>query len=119
MKVIDLINDIYNNKKLPKQIKIDGIIYHLAENYKNYNINFAYEDDESYWLGQVMLDDEVEIIEEEKDIEELEKDVEFIEHPENEYPNRIEKKYYYDRDKMGNKINELVRAFNQIKKEGK
>lgn len=49
------------------------------------------------------------LIEEEKEIEELEKDVEYIEHPENEYPNRIKKKYYYDRDKMGDKINELVR----------
>lgn len=61
----------------------------------------------------------VEILEEEKEIEELEKDVEYIEHPEKDYPNKIERKYYYDRDKMGNKINELVREVNNLKKEGK
>lgn len=60
-----------------------------------------------------------EIIEEEKEIEELEKDVEYFERPEKEYPDRIEKRYYYDKDKMGDKINELVRELNKIKKEGK
>lgn len=73
------------------------------------------------FLNYEVLYKEFELIksEEEKDIEELEKDVEYIEHPEKEYPDRIEKRYYYDKDKMGNKINELVRELNKIKKEGK
>lgn len=116
MKVIDLLNKIANGEEVPKKFKFAHQIFEVDRN--------CITDEDGSSIFESIFDDfsnindEIGLIEE-KEIEELEKDVEYIEHPEKEYPDRIEKRYYYDKDKMGDKINELVKELNKIKKEGK
>lgn len=110
MKIEELIHKVYLDEKLPKKIKINDVVFSLIEDYKNYNINFYYEDEyEDYWLDNIKLGAEIEIIEE-KEIEEL--DLGKIT-PNGEYIISV------DGEKIQNKINELVRELNKIKKEGK
>lgn len=119
---------LIKDDKAPKKIRCFGRDYEYSTNDEGIDyIEIDKETGVKYYLSDVIGDNHlgfifsttVEILEEEKEIEELKKDVAYIEHPEKDYPNKIERKDYYDRDKMGNKINELVREVNNLKKEGK
>lgn len=107
MKIIDLLNKIAKGEELPNKIAyttLDGCRYIL----KYDELKEDYYDGKECLMGSAYniiyhLNDEVEIIEEEKEIEEFktnytcsELDFEIID-----------------------KINELVRELNKIKKEGK
>ena len=103
MKVIDLLNIWVNNRdKLPKKIKVDNKIfeYHEAGNlYITPNDNYFLIS--SYLDCAERLNREVEVIEENKEIEEFR----------TEYAMRQMDKQFED------KINELVRAVNKLRKE--
>lgn len=71
MKVIDLLNKIANGEKLPKKIRVYGVIYTLDED----NLNYMDEKCQNDWLDFIDGDElntyEVEIIEEDKKIEKI------------------------------------------------
>ena len=100
MKVINLLNDIANNKPVPKKIKCflhegDNDIFTYIEEEKEYHNGYGYMRFPNHHLN-----DEVEIVEEtkSKDIEEL------------------NKKHFHNRQRqLANKINELVRELNRLK----
>ena len=110
MKVIDLLNKVANGEEVPKYIK-----------YRNWNNNsfdkmLVCKENIFYKLDQleIYLNDEVEIIEEDKEIEEL-----------REYVNcgfcgtceDFERKDLSDSlIKIGNKVNEIIRELNELKK---
>ena len=100
MKVIDLLNKIANGEDLPKKIEIRTFIFKLRKNYKEYNINYTYEDDfENYWLDMMSINEEVRIIEEDKEIEKITKRTNKV----------LKRELIY-------KINELTDAVNELKK---
>jgi hypothetical protein len=113
MKVIDLIDDIRNNKPLPKKIKINNYIFELDEYLYNNNNSFecVYTDGSNYWLRNFnkydfWLSSDLEIIEEDKEIEEIPFNngmKEFID-------------VYHELEHYNYKINELIKAVNELKK---
>ena len=124
MKVIDLLNKMYK-----RDIEI-GTRFTIC--YKEFTLN-TYEireceyglmiwdldndsrfDSNEYILDY--LDYFVEIIEADKEIEELECEIECYRDGLNPIP--IERRHY-NQEKMGNKINELIKEVNKLKKEGK
>lgn len=111
IKVIDLINKIANGEELPKRIKYNGLFYE----YKRITQGTGYVTDDYSWLcSDFNIDDwndlnnEVEIIEDSiEEIEELHlKKDETFEFNERQHQAIVD---------MQNKINELVRAVNQLK----
>ena len=71
MKVIDLLNKLYNNEEVPKRIKIGVCYLTLNKNKDNYiydNSDEYYGDELIHWYDLGM---KVEIIEEDKKIEKL------------------------------------------------
>jgi hypothetical protein len=100
MKVIDLLNKIANGEEVPKYIK-----------YRNWNNNsfdkmLVCKENIFYKLDQleIYLNDEVEIIEEDKEIEEI------------SFKRVGEGIPLIDYDSIEDKINELVKAVNELKK---
>lgn len=112
MKVIDLLNKIAKGEEVPKKIKRDGYIYEyvphgcVLDEYNYYSITNGY-------LYNVIdfenhLNDEVEIIEEEQDIEEL-PDYSHID-------DDIAYNWSSSEKVLKDKINELIKAVNELKK---
>lgn len=109
IKVIDLLNKIANGEEVPKKIKIWGYTFLRYED-KTSGIYYYATEDENDELMEILdgtneLNDELEIIEEDKEIEKLDtkKTTDFGAE--------------YVRGNR-NKINELVDAVNELKKEG-
>lgn len=98
--------------KTPKTIEYGLYQWFFDENIKDYKNKKGILLFENYLENALMhsLNDEIEIIEEEKEIEEL--DLGKVS-PNGEYIISI------NDEKIQNKINELVRELNKIKKEGK
>lgn len=129
MKVIDLLNKIANGEEVPKKVKYDGIIFHVEKSVENLDY---YESDrflpllQHYIITVGDLIKEVEIIEEEQDIEEISNEHNFYCYSQyEEYKNEIDKVLYIikainsvnDRlSNTNNKINELIKAVNELKK---
>lgn len=106
MKVIDLINDLFDYRefqtdKLPKKIRFNNKEFVFVDNsyYNENGINIM-----AYVDNTLDLRVETEIIEEDKEIEELE--VEKL----------LQTKKWKRDKKAWNKINELVKAVNELKK---
>lgn len=103
IKIIELYNLIANEEKIPKKIKYRGEVYH-----HNVFKTHYYRDDNGSLLSYVNLNDEAEILEDNtEEIEELDKDGTF------EF-NKIQHQAIID---IQNKINELVKAVNAIRKD--
>lgn len=108
IKIIELYNLIANEEKIPKKIKYDGEVYHHNILKTNY-----FRDDNGSTLSYVDLNDEVEILEDNtEEIEELiVSDEGFI---------KAENGCWKGRKldvAFANKINELVKAVNSIRKD--
>lgn len=75
MKVIDLMNKISNEEKLPEVIRVCGRTFNLMADHTYKYVCDGFENDLFTWLGleeeYQSLNDEVEIIEEPKKIEKL------------------------------------------------
>ena len=108
MKIIDLLNKINNNEKVPEKVKYEDTIFEYNEKQREYN----HKKDNGYYetllyrvmtthFIDVLLRAEVEVIEEKKEIEELD-EMQII----NARP-----------EVNAEKINELIRAVNKINKE--
>ena len=111
MKVIDLLNKIAKGKEVPEYIK------YIKRKDSSEEIMYVCKENIIYRLDQLDIDlnDEIEIIEEEKEIEEIELTSDGGIILENDV-----KVLASEKDLLfANKINELVRELNKIKKEGK
>lgn len=130
MKVIDLLNRcLKKDETLPRVIKFQGIIF--RRDFNNYQKgNFYYEGKYQLEYINIMemintlsdLQKEIEIIEEEKDIEEL--DIKQEKNIKNNWKWKIkdtEHDYNISTPQkiMCDKINELIREVNKLKKEDK
>ena len=127
MKVIDLLNKLYNNEEVPKRIKL-GICYlTLNENKDNYiydNSDEYYGDELIHWYDLGM---KVEIIEEDKKIEKLENEKQFYSYRKYaDIINDIDKILYILKglnlteekiDNLNNKINEIIDKLNEMENE--
>ena len=104
IKIIDLYNMIANKEKIPKKIKYAGEVYHHNIFKSNY-----FRDDNGSHLDFMDLNDEVEILEDNtEEIEELEELEEY------DYINKYDK---IDIQENRLKINKLIRAVKQMRKE--
>lgn len=117
IKIIEILNVISNGEyeKLPLNIEVDGKKYNwdILEHFYNRKdsdredlLELAREYDTITFLDMIaeVLDDSVEDNTEE--IEELEKEQEAIANPKTMLQ---EIRFYYDSNKMGDKINEIIR----------
>ena len=109
IKVIDIFKRIEKHEDIPQKIKYKDNCYTFK--HTNYSIDHLYELKESCigWLEHkdINLFDEVEILEDNtEEIEELEKEQEAIANPKTMLQ---EIRFYYDSNKMGDKINEIIR----------
>jgi hypothetical protein len=105
IKVIDLINKKYHNLELPKHIRINKLEYFYNENRKTYDSEYG--EQMSFDFTDNVLNMEVEILEDNtEEIEELKKEQEAIANPKTMMQ---EIRFYYDSNKMGDKINEIIR----------
>ena len=102
IKIIELYNMIANKEKVPKKIIYNNEIYHTNVFATNY-----FSDDNGVHLNFADLNDYVEILEDNtEEIEELKKEQEAIANPKTMMQ---EIRFYYDSNKMGDKINEIIR----------
>ena len=109
IKIIDLLNKIVNGEEVPLKIKWDGDTWGFKEQFNDYL--HEKEDEEKEYLFYIGFDNyadtkrflncEVEIIEEEKEIEKM----------------HVFKDSQEGLIKIGNKINELIDAVNELRKE--
>lgn len=116
IKVIELLNKIANNEKLPVKIMFNTVAWELMKDEKDYRSTHTQErllKDDNWILRHLNV--EVEILEDEKEtgISKLEKEKVLEENPA-EF--RYELKYYYNKEKMGDKINEIIEKVNKLDK---
>ena len=116
IKLIELLNKIVNGEDLPKKIKIQEYVFELSKDYEHYYYNEDVEITHLINHNFSNLNDEVEILEDNtEEIEELECE---------------ESKMYCDtqliestktakQEDIIDKINELVKAVNKLRKENK
>ena len=114
IKVIELLNKIANGEDLPKRIKIQDYVFELSKDYEHYYYNEDVEITHLINHNFSNLNEEVEILEDNtEEIEELECE---------------ESKMYCDtqliestktakQEDIIDKINELVKAVNQLRKD--
>ena len=127
MKVIDLLNKLYNNEEVPKRIKLGVCYLTLNENKDNYiydNSDEYYGDELIHWYDLGM---KVEIIEEDKKIEKLENEKQFYSYRKYaDIINDIDKILYILKglnlteekiDNLNNKINEIIDKLNEMENE--
>lgn len=103
IKVIELLNKIAKGEEVPKKIKILGIVFvWFEDSYRKEDANLEYITD--YCRLDCMLNDEIEILEDNtEEIEELD---------------LTKKQNIWDKLSMcEDKINELVKAVNKIRKD--
>lgn len=110
--IIEIINKIANREEVPQKIKYIDKIYIYTEE----NQDYLDTEDEFYLLGYTFsnlrkrdfINDKVEILEEDEDIEEIKFLEEFTDS-------------YYDTCliKLGDKMNEVIREVNKLRKEDK
>lgn len=121
MKVIDLLNKIANNEELPKKIKWSGVKFYLKDKIKYYDYEndigcSLFRHDTEFYSSLDMLNDEIEIIGEDKEIEEIKTTINYYINYEDERLNEdisfICKQLILHTDK----INELIKAVNELKK---
>lgn len=114
IKVIELLNEIANGEDLPKRIKIQDYVFELSKDYEHYYYNEDVEITHLINHNFSNLNDEVEILEDNtEEIEELEKEQEAIANPKTMMQ---EIRFYYDSNKMGDKINEIIRYIKRKEK---
>ena len=111
MKVIDLLNKIANGEKLPKKIRVYGVIYTLDED----SLNYMDEECKNDWLdyidGNELNTYEVEIIEEDKKIENLKS---YISCGWDGTCKDLKREdLFNDLEKIGKKINEIIDKMNK------
>ncbi len=110
IRVIDLLNKIANREIIPFKLKCGSTIYYFSEYHQDYVIDLSKDviDTNVYFIKDLVgtneLNDEVEVLEEDKEIEELE--VEKL----------LQTKKWKRDKKAWNKINELIKAVNELKK---
>lgn len=113
IKAIDLASIVYQRKDIPKKVKYNSTEYKYSEEFCDYenqlgNYLFSIITLRAYWMNE-----EIEILEEEIGISKLEKEKALEENPANF---RYDLKYYYDKEKMGDKINEIIAKVNKLDK---
>ena len=105
IKVIDLIDKKYHNLELPKHIRINKLEYFYNENRKTYDSEYG--EQMSFDFTDNVLNMEVEILEDNtEEIEELKYDV-------------VDEngRGWYKLDTIADKVTELVKAVNEIRKD--
>ena len=116
IKVIDLLNKIANREIIPFKLKSGSTIYYFSEYHQDYVIDLSKDviDTNVYFIKDLVgtneLNDEVEVLEEDKEIEELKYKIDLTNLSYNEDWLRcciLDNK---------NKINELIKAVNELKK---
>ena len=113
MKVIDLLNKIANGEEVPRKIKWGEFELEWEElGYHDYKFLGTGNHLLFQGFATSVLNDEVEIIEEDKEIEEVHNDYSLP-----EIPNDSNTAYLvYRIMKHEDKINELIKAVNELKK---
>lgn len=106
IKIIDLLNKIANNEKVPKKIRYFGEIYEYSEEMKFYYQNCSSMYRYFFTKGNC-LNDEVEIIEEEKEIEKIGKI----------YDGFTDSYYDTCLETTIKKVDEIIDVVNKLKKE--
>ena len=119
IKIIELLNKIANGEEVPKKIKREyGLVYTL--NFGHETPTYYDDNDRTLWDGYNfnILNEDVEILEDNTE------EIEEIKEISDEYFNMLSDeskvkwlKSYIKEDK--NKINELVKAVNKLRKENK
>ena len=105
IKLIELLNKIVNGEDLPKRIKIQEYVFELSKDYEHYYYNEDVEITHLINHNFSNLNEEVEILEDNtEEIEELKPVEDGI-------------TYRYEWSEIPNKINELVKAVNSIRKD--
>lgn len=110
IKVIDLLNKYYNNEIVPSHIRYKYCDYELGEN------TFDYVNKDGLWLFQYFLENENDWLNIDLEI------IEEIEKPKEIEPLNLSKycEVFTPKDvSFENKINELVKEINLLKKEEK
>ena len=105
IKLIELLNKIVNGEDLPKRIKIQEYVFELSKDYEHYYYNEDVEITHLINHNFSNLNEEVEILEDNtEEIEELKPVEDGI-------------TYRDEWSEIPNKINELVKAVNKLRKE--
>ena len=109
IKVIDLLNKIANGEEAPKWIRFHGLDFEFDELEREYSHNDNDLDMTMDGLKYSQLNDYAEILEDNtEEIAELDEDWTYIE-------GQIEKIWSESELELVNKINELVRAVNELR----
>lgn len=113
IKIIGLVNNVYNDFHIPNKIKYKNEIYLWNEEYQWF---VTLDNTTLFRIDKNKLNDEVEVIEEEKEIEELE-ELDLKYDIENNDIYNFKRQILMYCDNLQYKINELVREVNKLKKE--
>lgn len=115
IKLIELLNKIANGEDLPKRIKIQEFVFELSKDYEHYYYNADVEITHLINHNFSNLNTEIEILEDNtEEIEELSTYRTFA-----EYDELAKKCINMNAEQFFYKINELVKAVNEIRKENK
>ena len=105
IKIIELFQKSANNEELPKKIYFDGDVFELDTEGVYKSNGTLLVDCLNYDLSN--LNDYIKVLEDNtEEIEELKKEQEAIANPKTMMQ---EIRFYYDSNKMGDKINEIIR----------
>ena len=112
IKIIELLNKIANEEELPKKIKYESVFELQDGLYMSVDDNTCRFAD-YLWCDFSNINDEVEILEDNtEEIEELDEEWTYIE-------GQVEKTWSKSELELVNKINELVKAVNKLRKGNK
>ena len=114
MKVIELLNKVANNEEVPEKIQYNDIIFRWT------GLNYYSKEKDKFLDSQICLEDleyPIEIIEEDKKIEEL-----VIKNVNGSEALLDDRGVYCGMNKhsrtIAHKLNEVIKAVNELKKEG-